>query len=110
MGWRRGSDPSSGADADCTPNVTVSFAETPAADARYAVGQQVQLFIETQCGVDGEMRSWKATTSSLTIAETAEGYRVHISHAEMTPTEGDNAGYGTFVADGMGTGVTLHAS
>lgn len=99
-----------GADDDCTPNVTVTFRETPTADARYRVGDDVTLFIETQCGLDGEMRSWRAVAGTITVAMATDGYRVHISRAAMQPSGGENAGYGTFLADGMGTRLVLHAS
>src|SRR5690606_3658637 len=100
----------SGDDADCAPNVTLSFNAAPSVDTPYRVGQDVQLFIEAQCGLDGEMRSWRASGGVLTIAATSDGYRVHIAEARMAPSDGDNRGFGTFVVSGMGTGLVLHAS
>lgn len=100
----------SGPDADCAPNVTLSFSAAPLIDTPYRVGSDVQLFIEAQCGLDGEMRSWRASTGVVTIAATADGFRVHIAEAHMAPSVGDNGGFGSFVVSGMGSGLVLHAS
>lgn len=88
---------------DCAPNVTVLFGKEPTSGAVYRVGEDVQIFIEAQCGVAGEVRSWRGVSGSVTVASTGAASDVTLSKVRMQPGGGDNAAFGMFVADGAST-------